>query len=76
MDYKAFYDEVVGWISQVNQIAMQYGMHSESFWQWVADSSGEMCRKYQNNELVKKQMMMLVDWLEEVFERQQKTAGR
>ncbi len=76
MDYKVFFADVANWINQVNQTAMQHGMHSDYFWLWVADSSGEMCRKYQNNELVKKQMRMLIDWLEEAFERQQKTAGR
>ncbi|MBG9737105.1 hypothetical protein [Paenibacillus alvei] len=70
MDYRAFYDEVVNWISMANQAAAQYGMTSEQFWAWVADSSGALCKKYQENPLVKKQMMMLVEWLEEVYEKQ------
>lgn len=68
MDYRAFYNDVVDWINQVNEAAMKYGMDSTDFWQWVADSSGELCQKYQENRLVIKQMMMLVEWIEEVYE--------
>ena len=71
MDYQAFYNDVVAWIGQANQTAARFGMHSEQFWAWVADSCGAMCRKYQDNRLVIKQMIMLVEWLEEVFERSQ-----
>lgn len=69
MDYQAFYNDIVVWIGQANHAAARYGMHSESFWSWVADSCGAMCRKYQDNRLVIKQMVMLVEWLEEVLER-------
>ncbi|GED34013.1 hypothetical protein P9G84_22460 [Brevibacillus centrosporus] len=68
MNYKAFFDDVLGWIHQANQIAAQYGMHSEQFWAWVADSSGKLCQKYQNHQLAIKQMLMLVEWLEGVYE--------
>ncbi|QQE75203.1 hypothetical protein [Brevibacillus composti] len=68
MDYKAFYDDVVGWINQANQAAAKYGMHDEQFWAWVVDSSDKLCRKYQNHQLTIKQMLMLVRWLEEVYE--------
>ncbi len=68
MDYKAFYEDVVGWINQANQAAVMYGMHDERFWAWVAESSGAISRKYQNNALAIKQMLMLVQWLEDVYE--------
>lgn len=68
MDYKAFYEDVLSWIGQANQEAMKHGMHSESFWAWVTSSAGEICAKYQDNRLVIKQMMMLTEWLEEVYE--------
>ncbi|MFD2703842.1 hypothetical protein ACFSVM_25765 [Paenibacillus shunpengii] len=70
MDYQAFYNEVVKWIAQVNQAAMKFGITSPDFWKWVADSSAEICARYQDNQLVIKQMIMLVEWLEEAFERQ------
>ncbi|MFD3274579.1 hypothetical protein ACE3MS_31285 [Paenibacillus dendritiformis] len=70
MDYRAFYNDVVSWISQANQAAARHGMANEQFWAWVADSSAALCDKYQENPLVIKQMMMLVEWLEEVYEKQ------
>lgn len=71
MDYKAFYEDVVDWIQRVNQAASQHGMGSESFWAFIAQSCGEMCAKYQDNRLVIKQMMMMAEWIEEVYESQQ-----
>ncbi|MDU5143535.1 MAG: hypothetical protein E6230_15255 [Paenibacillus dendritiformis] len=70
MDYKAFYADVVSWIDQVNQAAARYGMTNAQFWAWVADSSAALCDKYQENPLVIKQMTMLIEWLEEVYEKQ------
>jgi hypothetical protein len=68
MDYAAFYADVVEWINQANQAAFRLGMDSSDFWAWVADSTGELCKKYQENRLVIKQMIMLVEWMEEVYE--------
>lgn len=68
MDYKVFYTEVAEWIMQVNQMAVKYGMQSEAFWQWVASSISQLCNKYNNTPLVKKQMTMLFEWLEEIYE--------
>ena len=69
MDYKAFYEEVANWINQCNQKAIKLGMHSNDFWSWVMRSIGELSDKYGNNELVKMQMVMLVDWLNDIYER-------
>lgn len=68
MDYKAFFADVADWIGQANQTAIRLNMNSPEFWQWVADSSGELSKKYQDNRIVIKQMVMLVEWLEEVYE--------
>lgn len=67
MDYQKFYAEVVNWINQVNQMAMKHGMDSNGFWNWVTISTGEICNRYNNNPLVKKQMVMLYEWLDEVY---------
>ncbi|NTX59016.1 hypothetical protein [Myxococcus sp. CA039A] len=72
MDYKAFYADVVDWINQANQAAASYGMENQQFWAWVADSCGALAKKYQENRLVIKQMIMLVEWLEEVYESRKK----
>lgn len=69
MDYKAFYNDVAEWIGQANQAAMRHGMDKPDFWQWVADSAGALGKKYQENRIVIKQMVMLVEWLEEVYEK-------
>ncbi|GEC93759.1 hypothetical protein [Brevibacillus brevis] len=75
MDYKAFYDDVVNWINQANQAAAKYGMHDEQFWAWVTDSSAAISKKYQDNRLAIKQMLMLINWLEEVYENSLKAKG-
>ncbi|MGE7113233.1 hypothetical protein [Lysinibacillus sp. NPDC047702] len=67
MDYKAFYAEVADWIMQVNQVAVQHGMDSNEFWNWVSSSMGQIANKYNNNKLVQKQMVMLFSWLEDVY---------
>jgi len=67
MDYKSFYAEVADWIMQVNQVAVQHGMDSTEFWNWVSRSMGEIANKYNNNKLVQKQMVMLFSWLEDVY---------
>lgn len=68
MDYKAFYADVANWIYQSNHMAIKYGLDNFDYWQWVATSTGELCDKYQNNPLVKMQVTMLFQWLENVYE--------
>jgi hypothetical protein len=70
MDYKALFGDVEKWIQEANLTAARLGMENPEFWQWVADSASALCQKYQEHRLVIKQMMMLVEWLEEVLENQ------
>ncbi|MEK4276493.1 hypothetical protein [Paenibacillus sp. FSL R7-0026] len=70
MDYKAFFWDMVLWTQGVNDAARQFGMQSPDFWKWVADSAGAICRKYEDNPLAVKQMVMMIEWLEEVYEKQ------
>lgn len=70
MDYKAFFSDIEKWIQEANLTAGRMGMEKPEFWVWVADSTSEICKKYQDHRLVIKQMMMLVEWLEEVLENQ------
>jgi hypothetical protein len=67
MDYQAFFNEVVQWINQTNQLAMKHGMDSSEFWSYVTRSTGELGDKYNNNPLVIKQMVMLHEWLDEIY---------
>lgn len=68
MNYQAFFADVLMWIGQANQAAIKIGMDKPEFWTWVADSTSAICRQYQDNRLAIKQMMMMVEWLEEVAE--------
>ncbi|OPG94109.1 hypothetical protein B2I21_33095 [Chryseobacterium mucoviscidosis] len=70
MDYKAFFWDMFLWTQGVNDAARQFGMQSPDFWKWVADSGGAICRKYEDNRLAVKQMVMMIEWLEEVYEKQ------
>ncbi|GGH83602.1 hypothetical protein JOD43_002134 [Pullulanibacillus pueri] len=70
MDYRVFYGEVADWIYESNQQAIKHGINSSEFWVWVAQTTGELCEKYGNNDLVEKQMEMLVDWLGDVLKSQ------
>ncbi|WP_117161329.1 hypothetical protein [Paraliobacillus sp. X-1268] len=67
MDYQKFYAEVVEWIMQVNQKATQFGMDSQDFWKWVMTSVSEFEVRYNKNKLVINQMVMLIEWLEEIY---------
>ena len=69
MNYEAFFADIAEWINQSNQMAMQHGLKSNEFWSWVTTSMGQLSDKYGNNELVKRQMMMLWDWLQDIYEK-------
>lgn len=67
MNYNQFYQEVAIWINQANDLAGKHGLGSNTFWLWVTKSTGELCDKYNNNELAIKQMVMLHEWLDEMY---------
>lgn len=67
MDYQKFFNEIVAWINEANNKAVELGLNSNEFWSWVTKSEGEMCEKYNNNPLVIKQMIMLHEWLSEIY---------
>lgn len=67
MNTNEFYDEVKAWINRVNEHAVNVGMDSNEFWEWVIRSVGIIANKYDNNSLVVSQMAMLVRWLEDIY---------
>lgn len=75
MDYKAFFTDVLAWIGEANVAATRHGMESAEFWAWVADSAGHICRKYQDHRLAIKQMIMMTEWLEEVYNQRRSSRG-
>jgi hypothetical protein len=68
MDYKAFFADVLDWINESNRMAARHGFENIVFWEWVSHSIGELSNKYDNNKFVINQMVMLFQWLEEVYE--------
>lgn len=73
MDYKAFFWDIFQWTEQVNRAVPHFGgMENPAFWSWVAESSSGICAKYQNHRLAIKQMIMLVEWVEEVYNERRK----
>jgi len=69
MDTHVFYDEIKSWIDKCNQKAVELGMHSHEFWSWVTMSIADISERYDNNELVKKQMVMLYEWLHDIYQK-------
>lgn len=69
MNYETFYKEIVNWINSCNTKAAELGFHSEAYWNWIGLSIADISERYNNNDLVKKQMVMLYEWLYEMYER-------
>jgi len=63
MDYKEFFNDVSIWVIACNERAEKFGLNSEKFWAWVADTIGRLCDKYDNHPLAVAQSQMLWDWL-------------
>ena len=64
MDFHAFYLDVIKWMEANNQMVAQHTNQSDIYWEWVMNTSGYMCDKYDNHPLVKAQMNMLIDYLQ------------
>ena len=69
MDYRSFFADVTEWMTESNNQIQQHSIDSQAYWDWVVHSTGELCNKYHNHELVKKQMSMLIDWLDSVWKK-------
>ncbi|MGT2833396.1 hypothetical protein [Streptococcus halotolerans] len=66
MNYIDFFEkEVPNWMRASNQKMQEFGFNTDPYWQWVVWSMGEICNKYNNDELVSNQMSMIFDWLDE-----------
>ena len=51
-------------MAQSNQVAQTVGFNTDRYWLWVTGSIAEICKKYNDNELVVKQFGLLFEWLE------------
>lgn len=72
MNINVFFDEIKAWIHKCNTLAVEKGMDSDDFWNWVTLSIAEISERYNNNDLVKKQMIMLYEWLYDTYIRMKK----
>lgn len=65
MNYIHFFSvEIPEWMAQSNQVAQTVGFNTDRYWLWVTGSISEICKKYNDNELVVKQFGLLFEWLE------------
>ena len=65
MNYINFFSvEVPEWMARSNQMAQLAGFGSDRYWDWVASSLAEICKKYNDNDLVVQQFGLLFEWLE------------
>ena len=70
MNYiESFQKEVPDWKMQSNQMCAQVGFATDAYWQWALKSMGEICLKYNDNDLVVDQFILLFEWLEKQAER-------
>lgn len=69
MDYRSFFADVTEWMTESNNQIKQHSINSQEYWDWVVHSTGQLCNKYNNHELVIRQMSMLIGWLDDAFKK-------
>lgn len=66
--YDQFYSEIARWINTCNLKAVELDFHSEEYWDWVSLSIANISERYNNHILVKRQMVMLYEWLYDMYQ--------
>ena len=64
-DYRKFMNEVVDWIKAQEDAAQRYGFGSVEYFNWVFESSGKLCDKYENHPFALRQMRMVYEHIDE-----------
>lgn len=59
LDYRAFYNDVVDWIYQSQEVERLKGFGTEEYMDWIVQSVVQICEKYNDDKFVLKQMRML-----------------
>ena len=59
LDYRAFYNDVVDWIYQSQEVERIKGFGTEEYMDWIVQSVVQICEKYNDDKFVLKQMRML-----------------
>lgn len=64
-DYRKFMNEVVDWIVEQESVAQKLGFGSVEYFNWVFESSGKLCDKYENHPFALRQMRMVYEHIDE-----------
>ena len=74
MNYIEFFEkDVPDWMRESNQVMQQVGFNTPAYWNWVIASIDNVCEKYNNDILVKKQFHIIWDFLDEKAREVQNT---
>ncbi|EHG13797.1 hypothetical protein HMPREF9682_00787 [Streptococcus intermedius F0395] len=69
IDYIDFFSRVIPeWMQASNQKSQEVGFGSDDYWLWVVESIGQICKQYNEDELIRQQFGLLFDWLEKQAE--------
>ena len=65
IDYIDFFSRVIPeWMARSNQKSREVGFGSDAYWLWAVESIGQICKQYNDDELVTEQFGLLFNWLE------------
>lgn len=65
IDYIDFFSRVIPeWMVRSNQKSQEVGFGSDAYWLWAVESMGQICKQYNDDELVTEQFGLLFNWLE------------
>lgn len=65
IDYIDFFSrQIPEWMASSNQKGQEVGFASDAYWLWVVSSISEICKLYNDDELVTEQFGLLFNWLE------------
>ena len=65
IDYIDFFSrQIPEWMSRSNQKSQEVGFGSDAYWLWAVSSISEICKQYNDDELVTEQFGLLFSWLE------------
>lgn len=70
LDYRAFYNDVVDWIYQSQEVERLKGFGTEEYMDWIVQSVVQICEKYNDDKFVLKQMRMLWQHIDDAVRKQ------
>lgn len=70
MDYRTFYAAIAEWIEHNQLKTAELGFGSLAYFQWVYQSAGELGNRFGNTPLVVKQVIFLIEWIEDAYKQQ------